>query len=216
MSNDSQLQKAVLEELNWEPGVTPAHIGVTADDGVVTLTGHVGSLAEKHAAEGAARRVRGVKAVAEEIEVVLQPHAKRSDEEIAAAAVERLAWDVSVPAGSVVVTVEKGFLTLTGDVDWHFQKAAAEQDVQRLFGVVGVANEIRIKSKVQASTLSDDIMHALHRSWFFDPKTINVTTDNGTVHLTGTVHSLHDAQIAAATAWSAPGVTDVRNDIKIV
>jgi osmotically-inducible protein OsmY len=216
MSDDGQLQKAVVEELNGEPGVTSAHIGVAVDDGVVTLTGHVTSLAEKHAAEAAARRVRGVQAVAEEIEVILGPDAKRSDEDIAAAAAGRLVWDVSVPSGSVAVTVEKGWLTLTGAVDWHYQKAAAEQDLQRLVGVVGLTNDIKIKSKVLASTISDDIMHALHRSWFFDPRTINVTSDDGIVHLTGTVHSLHDRQVAASTAWAAPGVIEVKNDIRIV
>jgi osmotically-inducible protein OsmY len=215
MSNDSQLRKAVLDELNWEPGVKAAHIGVTANEGVVTLTGHVETFAEKHAAEAAARRVRGVRAVAEEIEVVLRPETRRTDEELAAAAVERLSWNVSVPAGRVVATVENGWITLTGEVDWHYQKAAAEQDIQHLFGVVGVKNLITIRSKVHATSISDDIMHALHRSWFFDPKTVNVAADAGTVRLTGTVHSLHDRQVAASTAWSAPGVTNVINEITV-
>jgi osmotically-inducible protein OsmY len=216
MPNDQHLQQAVLAELNWEPGVTAAHIGVTANDGVVTLTGHVDNYAEKHAAEAAALRVRGVSAVADEIEVRLSPETQRTDDELAAAAVERLAWDVSVPQGAVKVTVEDGWITLTGEVDWHYQRAAAEQDMHRLFGVVGVTNLITIKSKVHASDISDDIMHALHRSWFFDPKTINVTAEDGIVRLTGTVHSAHERQVAAATAWSAPGVTEVQNDIVIV
>jgi osmotically-inducible protein OsmY len=215
MSNDDHLQQAVLAELKWEPGVTDAHIGVTANDGVVTLTGHVETFAEKHAAETATRRVKGVHAVADELEVQLRPETHRTAEDIAAAAVERLAWDVSVPSDSVQVTVEDGWLTLTGEVDWHYQRVAAEQDVQRLFGVVGVTNDIAIKSTVRPEGISDDIMHALHRSWFFDPKTIAVTAEKGTVRLTGTVHSAHDRALAASTAWSAPGVTDVVNEITI-
>jgi osmotically-inducible protein OsmY len=214
MSKDNQLQEAVLAELRWEPSVTAAHIGVAA--GVVTLTGHVQSFAEKQAAETATRRVKGVKAVVEKIEIRLPFDAKQTDEEIAAAAVNRLAWDVSVPRDAVKVEVEKGWLTLTGQVDWYYQKEAAEQDVRRLSGVVGVSNQIAIKQKVNTSNIGDDIMHALHRSWFFDPQTIKVTAQNGKVRLTGTVHSPHERQVAASTAWAAPGVTDVENDITII
>jgi osmotically-inducible protein OsmY len=114
------------------------------------------------------------------------------------------------------VTVEDGWITLSGEVDWFYQKMAAEEDIRRLFGVVGVTNQVTIKSTVQASDVSDEIMHALHRSWFFDPKTINVSADGSTVRLTGTVHSAHERQVAAATAWAAPGVTNVENDIVIV
>jgi len=216
MSHDSHLQQAVLKELSWEPSLTAAHLGVAANQGIVTLTGHVESFAEKQAAETAARRVRGVKAVVEEIDVRLPVEIGRSDEEIAAAAVDRLDWDVSVPPGAVQVKVEKGWVTLTGDVDWFYQKDAAEQDVRRLFGVVGLSNQITIKPKIDVSNISDDIMHALHRSWFFDPRTITVSADGGRVRLTGAVPSPHDRQVAAATAWATPGVTDVVNDIVIV
>jgi len=216
MSRDSHLQKAVLAALNWEPGVTAAHIGVAADDGVVTLSGHVESYSQKQAAELAASQVKGVKAVAQEIEVHLPSDAQRTDEDIAAAAIHHLAWDVRIPRDVVKVEVEKGWITLTGEVDSYFQKAAAAQDVHRLLGTVGVSNRITIKPKVSVSNISDDIMHALHRSWFFDPKTITVTADGGKVVLTGTVESLHERQVAAATAWSAPGVTDVENDIAVV
>lgn len=215
MSNDSHLQEAVLAELRWEPGVDAGHIGVTAHAGVVTLTGHVETLAEKQAAEAAACRVRGVKGVADEIEVRLTPELERSDEEIAAAALERLVWDVSVPRDAVKVTVEDGWVTLTGEVDWHFQKAAAADDVRRLYGVTGLTNKVTIKPGVQATSISDDILHALHRSWFFDPKTIDVTVDDGKVRLSGTVPTMHDRQVAAATAWAAPGVVDVQNDITV-
>ncbi|WP_020174772.1 BON domain-containing protein [Methyloferula stellata] len=216
MSDDHHLQQAVLAELSWEPSVNAAHIGVTANAGVVTLTGHVESYAEKHNVEMAVLRVKGVKAVAMELDVKLPMDVKRGDDEIAAAAVDRLGWDVSVPRDTVKVNVEQGWVTLTGEVDWHYQKLAAEQDVHRLYGVVGVSNQITIKPRVNTENLSDDIMHALHRSWFFDPRTINVSAQGGKVRLSGTAPSLHDRQVAAATAWTAAGVTDVENDIAVV
>src|ERR1700690_4621847 len=137
MPNDNRLQQAVLDELSWEPSVTAAHIGVAADSGVVTLTGHVESYAQRHAAEAAVRRVKGVKAVAEEIEVRLPYEAKRSDEEIAGAAIRRFEWDVSIPRDTIKVTVAHGWITLTGEVNWHYQKEAASMDVRSLFGATG-------------------------------------------------------------------------------
>ena len=215
MYNDSALQQAVQAELGWEPSVIAAHIGVAANDGVITLSGHVENYASKFAAETAARRVKGVKAVAEEIEVKLLYDTKRSDEDIAAAAIDRLAWDVAIPRDAIKVKVEKGWVTLTGQVDWHYQHEAAQQDVRRLYGVTGVSNLIAIKPRVNVANLSDDITHALHRSWYFDPKTIGVSAEAGKVRLTGTARSPHDRQTAAMTAWSAPGVTAVENDITL-
>jgi osmotically-inducible protein OsmY len=216
MSQDTQLQQAVLDELSWEPSVVAAHIGVAAASGVVTLSGHVASYAAKHAAEAATRRVKGVKAVAEELEVRLPMDTKRSDEAIAAAAVDRLAWDVSVPRDSVKVSVEKGWVTLSGEVDWFYQKDDAKQDVRRLWGVVGVSDQITIKPRVDTTNLSDDITHALHRSWFFNPDQVTVTAKGGRVKLTGTVRSWNERQTAASTAWSAPGATSVENDLVVV
>ncbi len=215
MSHDEKLQKIVMAQLQWDPSIDAAKIGVTAVDGVVTLSGHVETFAEKHAAEAATRLVKGVRAVVEEIEVRLAFDAARDDSTIAAAAIARLSWDTSVPQDTVKVTVEKGWISLTGQVDWFYQKAAAEQDVQRLFGVRGVSNEISIKPRVDITNISDDIMHAMHRSWFFDPKTIVVTANRGQVVLKGTVQSPHERQVAAVTAWAAPGVTDVINEIRI-
>jgi len=214
MQNDNQLQKAVTEELSWEPSIKAAHIGVTAKDGVVTLSGHVDSYMEKQAAEKAARRVKGVKAVAEEIEVKLAFDAKRTDDEIAAAALNRLEWDVEVPNDIIRIKVEKGWVTLTGEVEWHFQQVAAERDVRALLGVVGVSNQTSIKPRVNEKNISENIRHALHRSWF-DAKTINVTAKGGEIHLTGTADSWYDRQLAASTAWAAPGATGVQNDITI-
>ena len=216
MTQDSQLQQSVLAEFNWEPSVTAGHIGVTANAGVVTLSGHVDSYAQKHAAETAARRVKGVKAVAEEIEVRLPFDARRSDEDIAAAAIQRLSWNVSVPRDGVRVTVEKGWVTLTGEVNWWYQREAAEHDIRPLHGVVGISNQTTIKPRVNTAGLSDEITHALHRSWFFNPNTVHVRADDGKVVLTGTVHSFHERQVAGRTAWAAPGVTAVENNLAVV
>ena len=215
MSHDSDLQQAVLAELKWEPSVVAAHIGVTANDGVVTLSGHVDSFVQKHAAEDAARRVKGVKAVAEELDVRLAFDNQRGDDDIAAAALSRLAWDVSVPRDAIKVEVEKGWVTLTGQVEWHFQKNAVASAVRQLAGVVGISNQVLLKSRVSTADISDNIMHALHRSWFFDPDTIEVTARGGDILLAGTVASWHDRQVAAETAWAAPGATSVENNITV-
>jgi osmotically-inducible protein OsmY len=215
MSEDRRLQQAVLAELAWEPSVDAGHIGVLAEAGVVTLSGHVKTFAEKSAAEAAARRVKGVKVVVEEIKIKLARDVHRSDEDIAVAAANRIADDVSVPVDAVKVTVEQGWITLDGELDWNFQKEAAEQCVHRLPGVVGVTNLITIKPKVDVSGIQDDITHALNRLWFFDPQTIWVSAQGGRVRLMGTVKSPHERQVAASTAWSASGVTDVENNLTI-
>jgi osmotically-inducible protein OsmY len=215
MSENSHLQKAVVAELNWEPSLRATHVVVSAQGGIVTLTGYVESLAEKHAAEAAACRVKGVKAVVEEVEVRLPSDTWRTDEELAATAVDRLSADVSIPPDAVKIKVERGWLTLTGAVEWQFQRDAAEHALRRLPGAVGISNRIEIEPHVDVANVSDEIMHALNRSWFFDPQTIAVSADGGRVTLTGTVPSPHDRQIAASTAWAAPGVTDVVNDIQI-
>ena len=216
MSKDRDLQEDVMAELNWEPSVTAAHIGVTAKDGVIALTGHVDNYMQKNAAEAAAGRVKGVKAVAEELEVRYPYDSKRSDEDIAAAAINRLSWSVSVPKDAVKVKVEKGWVTLTGEVEWHYQKTAAADDVRGLHGVVGVSNEMTLKSSVNTNDISDNIRKALHRSWFFDPETINVTAVGGKIKLTGTVDSWHDKEVAGTTAWAAHGATTVENNLSVV
>jgi osmotically-inducible protein OsmY len=215
MSRDSDLQLAVLAELNWEPSIVAAHIGVTAQEGVVTLSGHVDSFMQKHTAQDAARRVKGVHAVAEELEVKLAFDHQRGDDDIAAAALDRLAWDVSVPRDAIVLNVDQGWVTMTGNVDWHFQTEAAEEAIRPLAGVVGISNQVIIKPRVSTTNIVDNIMHALHRSWFFDPHRITVSAQDGDVRLTGVVTSWHDRRVAAETAWAAPGVTNVANDISV-
>lgn len=213
MSHDDQLQKAVLAELNWEPSIIAAHIGVAAENGTVTLTGHVSSYGQKHAAEMATGRVKGVKAIAEEIEIKLPFEVKRDDTDIASAAVNRLAWDTGTPHDAVKVKVEKGWLTLTGEVDWHFQKEAAEREVRNLMGVVGVMNQISVKPRVDTAHLQDDIQRALHRSIFFQPENVHVSAKDGRVKLTGTVNSWMERRTAGSTAWAASGATSVENDL---
>ena len=216
MSQDTHLQLSVLAELEWEPSVTAAHIGVAADAGVITLTGRVESYAQKHAAEAAARRVKGVLAVAEELEVQVPFDRKRGDKEIAAAIMDRLAWDVSVPRDALQVRVENGWVSLTGEADWQYQREAAEQDVRRLHGVVGVSNQVTLKPRVSTANISNDISCALNRSYFPDPDAITVTAEGGRVRLTGNVHSWHARQVAAATAWGAPGAIDVENLLAVI
>lgn len=212
MSQDRQLQEAVLAELAWEPSITAAHIGVAANHGIVTLTGHVNTWWEKHAAEMATSRVKGVKAVAEELEVHLPYTVKRNDEDIARAAVDRLGWEASVPHDAIKVKVEKGWVTLSGQVPWHFEKEAARRVIGGLMGVIGVSDNITIKPRADASNISDDIRVALHRSWFA-PEKVHVTAVGGKVKLTGTVDTLGERWTAASTAWAAPGTTSVDNDL---
>jgi len=216
MSDDRNLQLAVLAELDWEPSIAAAHIGVAANAGVITLTGQVESYSQKHAAESAARRVKGVLAVAEELDVQIPFERKRDDSDVAAAIVERLAWDVSVPRNAVKVGVEAGWVTLTGDVDWNYQRLAAEQDVSRLQGVVGVSNQVSLKARVNTANIGNDISCALHRSYFPDPDAITVTAEGGKVRLTGNVHSWHAREVAADTAWGAPGAIDVENLLAVI
>ena len=214
MSRDRQLQEAVLAEFRWEPGVTAAHIGVTANDGVVTLTGHVPSYREKHAAALAATRVKGVHGVAQEIVVRLPAQTSRSDEEIARAAVDRLEWEVSVPRDAIKLSVEEGWVTLTGEVAWHFQRDAAERMIEGLHGIVGITNLTTVRPRPDLVDIGHSIDAALHRAWF-DPKTIHVSVSHGQVKLTGSVATPGDRWLAGSIAWASPGTTEVVNELVV-
>ncbi|WP_131114704.1 BON domain-containing protein [Lichenihabitans psoromatis] len=216
MQSDTELRDAVQAALAWDPSITGSHIGVTARNGVVTLMGHVGTIAEKRAAELATRRVRGVRAIAENIEVRLAANMERSDEHIAACLIDRLFYDYAFPKGAIKAEVANGWVTLTGQVEWFNQKQSAEDDIGRMIGVTGVTNAITIKPLVESDHIADDITRALHRSWFFDPSTVHVSAKAGEVKLTGTVDSLESRMSAASVAWAAPGVTNVENDITVV
>lgn len=215
MTSDHQLRQDVLDELDFEPSVNASHIGVGANTGVITLTGFVSSYGEKLAAERAARRVKGVKAIAEEIEVRLPSDKKSSDDEIARRAVDILKWRVGTPANRIAVKVEKGIVTLTGDVDWRFQKREAAAAVHHLSGVAGVANLIRIHSPVPVPEIREKIQKALERSADLDASRITVQTVGGKVVLGGRVHAWYERDIAERAAWSAPGVTEVQDHIQI-
>ncbi len=208
---DQTMKQTVLDELNWEPSIDAAHIGVTARDGVVTMTGHVASYAEKCAAERAVERVSGIKAVAQELEVRYPFSNTNGDEDIAQRAVQALSWDVFVPRDKVKIKVTKGLATLSGDLDWQYQKGAAESVIRRLSGVTGVANEIKIKPSVKASDVRDKIKAAFVRNAQIDADDITVATDGGKVTLSGNVDSMHERSMAQNTAWSAPGVTQVED-----
>ena len=215
MISDLQLRQDVLDELEFEPSVNAAHIGVAANRGVVTLTGFVANYAEKAAAERAVRRVKGVKAIAEEIEVRLPSDTKRSDDEIAARAVEILKWQVGFPADRLAVKVEKGIVTLTGDVDWQYQKADAEHVVHKLSGVIDVVNQIRVTAPVRASDIREKIQKALQRSAEVEASRITVQTEGGRVVLSGKLRAWYERDIAERAAWSAAGVTEVQDHLTI-
>jgi osmotically-inducible protein OsmY len=215
MISDLELRQDVLDELEFEPSVNAAHIGVTANKGVVTLSGFVMSYAEKAAAERAARRVKGVKAIAEEIEVRLPSDIKRADDEIAARAIDILKWQVGLPAERLTVKVEKGIVTLAGEVDWQYQKADAEHVVHKLSGVIDVVNHIRVAAPLHASDIKEKIQKALQRSAEVEASRITVQTEGGRVVLSGKVRAWYERDIAERAAWSAPGVTEVQDHLTI-
>src|SRR3989441_2844072 len=214
--SDEEIQRDVLAELKWDPRLQPNEIGVIVKDGIGTLTGSVASYLKKWAAEEAAHRVRGVKAVANDVEVRLPGAGQRTDADIAAAALRALEWDAFVPVDKLDITVSKGWITLKGEVEWQFQKQDAEKVVRRLSGVRGVSNLITIKPRLSAFELEDKIEQALVRSAETDAQRITVEVQGSKVILKGTVRSWAERDEAERTAWSAPGVTSVDNRITIV
>jgi osmotically-inducible protein OsmY len=215
MKNDTQLQKDVISELNWEPSVNPTDIGVEVKDGVVTLSGHVDSYAEKLNAEHSAQRVAGVKALAIEIEVKLPGISYRTDADIARSVENVLQWTTYLPKETVKVMVENGWITLSGQVDWGYQRVAAVDAVRYLMGVRGVSDDISIKPSVSSDSVKSDIEDALKRRAIVDANNISVEVHGEDVTLNGKVHSWSERDLATHSAWCTPGVKHVKDNITL-
>ena len=212
---DVHLQRDVLDELEWEPSVDAAQIGVTTKDGIVTLTGHVPVYSDKHTAEEAAKRVHGVRAVANEIEVrPLDVHV-RDDEDIAAAAVHALQWDAKVPDKDVQISVEDGWIKAGGTVEHRFQKAAVDRVLRHLHGARRVTNDIRVVSPEAVSAVTSAIESAFKRNAVLNSRKLAVEVADSSVTITGDVHSLSELAEVERVAWSAGGVREVQNCVTI-
>ncbi len=215
MKTDADLKRDVEDELAWDPSIGSTAIGVAVKDGVVTLTGHIATYAEKYAAQKALRRVAGVKAIALELDVRLSPEHRRSDTDIAVAAEQSLKWDTVVP-DQIRLTVDKGWVTLQGEVEWDYQRRSAEKAVRSLMGVVGVSNEITLRERVVTKgDLQTRITDALKRQVEREVKSIDIDIRGSTVTLRGRVNSWHERDAAQGVAWSAPGVRVVINDLHV-
>ncbi len=215
MKTDSDLKKDVLTELSWDPLVPEAQVGVAVHEGVVTLTGHLDTYAEKVAAKRAAERVTGVKAIAVEMEVVPQGLHKRSDTEIALAVEHALGWNASVPKDRIKVTVEKGWLTLSGELDWNFQRRAVDRMLRPLKGVIGITDNITLKTLPVPVNLATRIQDALLRQATREAQRIDISMEGSVVTLRGRVHSWAEKNATEGATWSAPGVSRVINELMV-
>ena len=216
MKTDDKLKQDIAAELKWDPSLHTSEIGVEVKDGVVTLAGHVGSYSEKINAEHAAQRVKGVQALAVELEVTLSGDSRRDDAQIARAAKNVLDWVSILPLESVNVMVEDGWITLSGFVEWHYQRLAAKAAVQYLMGVKGVSNQISVKPRISTDAVKSDIEAALQRSAQSDAQNIRVDVDGSDVTLSGKVHSWSERNMARHSAWNSPGVRTVIDNIDVV
>lgn len=215
MKTDMQLKADVMAELAWDPSINATGIGVIVKDGVATLTGHLDSFAEKHAAERAVRRVAGVRGIAVELDVKLSPDHKRTDSEIAQAALATLRWHALVPDELIKVEVEDGWVTLTGQVDSRFQLTSAEHGIRSLIGVQGLTNKITVKPRASEQDISAEISAALTRQAQREASHIKVDVDGGVVTLTGKVHSLAEHDAAIGSAWATRGVGRVVDKLEV-
>lgn len=215
MKTDTQLKKDIVNELEWDASVDAAHVGVSVNDGVVVLTGHLPTYAEKEAVERAVQRVSGVRAIAVELDVRLDHRHHRHDADIAAAIESAFKWHAQIPDDRVRVKVEKGWVTLSGEVDWDYQRHNAEVAVRTITGVVGVVNDITLRHREAPEYVAGRIHEALVRYAEDEAKNIEVSVQGATATLRGTVHSWAEREAAQAAACSAPGVSRVVNEIKV-
>jgi osmotically-inducible protein OsmY len=215
MKTDSQLKKDVIAELEWDPSINATNIGVGVKDGVVTMTGHLDTYAEKFSIERAVQRVVGVQAYALELDVKLEPGHKRSDTEIATAAEMAFKWHSLIPADRVQVKVEKGWITLRGEVDWDYQRSTIEKAVRPLTGVVGVINNLTLKPQTTPQNINHRIHDALTRQADEEAKNIEVMVSGAAVTLRGKVHSWAERAAVQSAAWAAPGVNKVLNELQV-
>lgn len=213
--DDKTLRKHVLEELEYEPSVAATNIGVAVKDGAVTLTGHVPTFVMKSLAEKAVQRVRGVRAVVEEITVDWDGSNPYADDDIAQRALTVLDLNVLVPLGVVQVKVEKGWVTLTGEVDWDYQRSAAIDDLRKLKGVMGITNRIKLKPRATVADVKARIQEALKRNAELESKDIRVSVQGGEIKLEGFVRTWADRRSAEQAAWSAPGVSSVKDHLLV-
>jgi osmotically-inducible protein OsmY len=212
---DKLIRQDVIAELDFEPSIDAANIGVAVDNGIVTLTGHVGSFAQRVAAEKAVRRVRGVRGVVEEIEVRLAGEAPPRDEDLAQRAVQMLDWSVTVPKQAVQVQVQDGWVTLSGQVEWQYQKEEAYRSIRRLAGVAGIINRVEVTPKVTGPQVQSRIEAALKRNAELEANAIKVTVTDAKVLLEGKVHAWYERELAENAAWSAPGVRAVEDRLTL-
>gem|GEM_PF-64684 len=215
MKTNEQLQRDVMDALRWEPLLNASDIGVTARDGVITLTGYVDSYPKKLAAERVAKNVAGVKAVAEEIDVHLQTSNQKTDTEIAEEAVHALRWCSNVPDDRIQVSVENGWVKLEGEVEWEYQKSEARHELEDLIGVRGISNFIMVKPRVKPADVKDKIRRAFERSATVDANKIAIDVNGSIVTLRGPVRSWAEREDAESAAWSAPGVTQVKDELRV-
>jgi osmotically-inducible protein OsmY len=215
MKTDTQIQQDVMAELSWEPSVNAAHIGVEVSNGIVTLAGHVTNYTEKLNAERAAQRVFGVKALAVEMEVTLPGTSKRSDSDIAQSANNVLRWTTYLPADHIKVKVEHGLIALSGEVEWDYQRNGAADAVRHLQGVTGVYNQITLRPEASSSVVKADIEAALKRRAHRHSEAISVEVAGSDVTLTGIVNSWSERNLARNTAWAAPGVRNVNDNMTV-
>ncbi|MCI3179246.1 ornithine aminotransferase [Caulobacter sp. CCUG 60055] len=216
MGNDSNIRNDVLAELKFEPQVADAAVGVTVADGVVTLSGHVSSYAEKLAAEAAAKRVKGVRAIAEDIEVRLPYEVVHDDAEIAKRAANIMTWNIVAPKTGVKVKVENGWVTLSGEVDWTYKREEVERIVRHLTGVRGVTNLITLRSGIKQGDVKSQIKKAFHRNAEIDASGIEIGIDGGKVTLSGDVKLWREREMAENAVWAVPGVYQVIDKLVVI